>query len=333
MDKFLKTATAAFFLLSGLFIFAASLPQDWTTVGHVKASWELRVSGFQKGDLCAYFVIGDRNDLLEGTTPPRNPSASLGEQDLVCWRYGVKNSTCVAFRVSDTTNFNQNWTLCLDASAGASSKLELTVTRIESSLPEGVQVKLLNADGRIVADFSSATESVSQTAQDIALGEYTLEVSYARPAIEVEIADGVELESGWNLIALPFDEILEAKINGTSLFGGYAVYRMDASRHTFVQVKKSNALEAGDGLWVYLPSGGTLTGKGECIGGKSSTIPERETTGWNCVGVVKTFNTSTETINPVSGSLSKGSRCWNAAAQRFVPVSGTPDEYVGYFTK
>ena len=312
---------------------AASLPQGWITVGHVKAAWEIRGSGFKNDDLCAYIVIGDRDDIMEGTVPPGVPASGTGEQDLFCLKHGEKKSTCIAFRVSNVNEFSKKWTLCLDSSEGASSKLDLTVTRISNTLPDGVQVKLEDANGKTVADFSNATESLSQTVTGVALGEYKLVVSYVLPAIEVDIPAGIELASGWNLIDLPFDEIIEAKINGKSLFADYAVYRMDSARRSFVRAASADVLKAGEGLWVYLPDGGVLTGKGMCTGGNMSAIPEHGSSAWQCLGVVLKCDLATATTKPVEGVLPVGSRRWDAKAMRFVSASGTPAEYVGYFLR
>jgi len=129
-----------------------------------------------------------------------------------------------------------------------------------------------------------------------------------------------ELVPGWNLISLPLTNATDMKVSNiidTSLSGKYdALYKYDASTHSFVALSSLDTMENGVGYFIHMTAADTWTYTGSAYTSMSTGLSE----GLNMVGWLncsKTIGTgSGDALYSIKDNYYYVAR-WNAETQEF----------------
>jgi len=127
-----------------------------------------------------------------------------------------------------------------------------------------------------------------------------------------------ELVAGWNLISLPLTNATDmtvANIIDASLSGSYdALYKYNASTHSFVSMSSTDTMENGAGYFINMTSGDTWAYTGSAYTSMNVELKE----GLNMIGWLNSSKL-------ISGNLTEGKywyvASWNATAT--LPSFGT----------
>ena len=124
-----------------------------------------------------------------------------------------------------------------------------------------------------------------------------------------------ELVKGWNLISLPLYNATDMTVANimSSVSGLYdALYRYDASTHSWVPLSSSDTMENGVGYFVHMTSAGTWTYTGSAY--TDMNIPLQQ--GLNMIGWLNCSKPIDDALSSIEGDYWYVAR-WNATAQRF----------------
>jgi len=132
-----------------------------------------------------------------------------------------------------------------------------------------------------------------------------------------------ELVEGWNLISLPLTNTTNMTVANimSSISSKYdALYRYDASIHSWVALSSSDTMENGVGYFIHMTSAGTWTYSGSAY----TTMDIALEPGLNMVGWVNTSADLPDALNSIAGNYRYVAK-WNATAQSYeVYVAGAP---------
>ena len=123
-----------------------------------------------------------------------------------------------------------------------------------------------------------------------------------------------ELVKGWNLVSLPLNapDMTVANIM-SSVSGPYdALYRYDASTHSWVPLSSSDTMENGVGYFVHMTSAGTWTYTGSAYTDMNISLEQ----GLNMIGWLNCSRPIDDALSSIEGDYWYVAR-WNATAQRF----------------
>ena len=124
-----------------------------------------------------------------------------------------------------------------------------------------------------------------------------------------------ELVKGWNLISLPLYNATDMTVANimSSVSGSYdALYRYDASTHSWVPLSSSDTMENGVGYFIHMTSAGTWTYTGSAY--TDMNIPLQQ--GLNMIGWLNCSKPIDDALSSIEGDYWYVAR-WNATAQRF----------------
>jgi len=124
-----------------------------------------------------------------------------------------------------------------------------------------------------------------------------------------------DLVEGWNLISLPLYNATDMRVANimSSVSGLYdALYRYDASTHSWVPLSSSDTMANGVGYFVHMTSAGTWTYQGSAY--LSMSIPLEQ--GLNMIGWLNCSKPIGDALSSIDGDYWYVAR-WNATAQKF----------------
>ena len=124
-----------------------------------------------------------------------------------------------------------------------------------------------------------------------------------------------DLVEGWNLISLPLYNATDMTVANimSSVSGLYdALYRYDASTHSWVPLSSSDTMANGVGYFVHMTSAGTWTYQGSAY--LSMSIPLEQ--GLNMIGWLNCSKPIGDALSSIDGDYWYVAR-WNATAQKF----------------
>ena len=135
-----------------------------------------------------------------------------------------------------------------------------------------------------------------------------------------------ELVEGWNLISLPLTNTTNMTVANimSSMSSKYdALYRYDASIHSWVALSSSDTMENGVGYFIHMTSAGTWTYSGSAYTVTDIALEP----GLNMVGWVNTSADLPDALNSIAGNYRYVAK-WNATAQSYeVYVAGAPPAF------
>ncbi len=196
------------------------------------------------------------------------------------------------------------------------------------TFPVGSQVTIRrDSDSTVIATMTSdATEPIefellggTSDGTSFAPVYYTVSVECAM----VETTFAYSLASGWNLIGIPFAQVLDA----TALFEAGGVF---TASQPWTQLTLSSDLECGNAYWVFNQSSETVEAK---VTGRASThtttgFPDSSSDSWRSAAVVAQWKEGQGFIAPAEAQTITR---WNGL--RFERVSAVPDLGIGYFIR
>jgi len=124
-----------------------------------------------------------------------------------------------------------------------------------------------------------------------------------------------ELVKGWNLISLPLYNATDMTVANimSSVSGLYdALYRYDASTHSWVPLSSSDTMENGVGYFVHMTSAGTWTYTGSAYTDMNISLQQ----GLNMIGWLNCSKPIDDALSSIEGDYWYVAR-WNATAQKF----------------
>jgi len=142
-----------------------------------------------------------------------------------------------------------------------------------------------------------------------------------------------ELVEGWNLISLPLantTNMTVANIIDNSLGGKYdALYKYNASTHSFVPLSSTDEMENGVGYFIHMTAAGTWNYSGVPY----ESIDINLEKGLNCIGWVnETGSALPDALNSITGKYNYVAR-WNATSQSYeVYEQHAPDVFNDFWT-
>ena len=159
-------------------------------------------------------------------------------------------------------------------------------------------------------------ENVNLYPDSVTLVDGTFECGEAAPPETFEKG----LVSGWNMISLPLTNDTDMKVSNiinTSLSDSYdALYKYDASTHSFVALSSSDTMENGVGYFIHITSADTWTYSGSAYTSMSTGLSQ----GLNMVGWLncsKTIGTgSGDALYSIKDNYYYAAR-WNATSQSY----------------
>ena len=135
-----------------------------------------------------------------------------------------------------------------------------------------------------------------------------------------------ELVEGWNLISLPLTNTTNMTVANimSSISSKYdALYRYDASIHSWVALSSSDTMENGVGYFIHMTSAGIWTYSGSAYTAMDIALEP----GLNMVGWVNTSADLPDALNSIAGNYRYVAK-WNATAQSYeVYVAGAPPAF------
>jgi len=124
-----------------------------------------------------------------------------------------------------------------------------------------------------------------------------------------------ELVKGWNLISLPLYNATDMTVANimSSVSGLYdALYRYDASTHSWVPLSSSDTMENGVGYFIHMTSAGTWTYTGSAYTDMNISLQP----GLNMIGWLNCSKDISNALSSIEGGYWYVAR-WNATAQKF----------------
>ena len=124
-----------------------------------------------------------------------------------------------------------------------------------------------------------------------------------------------DLVEGWNLISLPLYNATDMTVANimSSVSGLYdALYRYDASAHSWVPLSSSDTMENGVGYFIHMTSADTWTYTGMAYKQMNVSLEP----GLNMVGWVNCSENISDALSSIAGDYWYVAR-WNATAQKF----------------
>jgi len=124
-----------------------------------------------------------------------------------------------------------------------------------------------------------------------------------------------ELVKGWNLISLPLYNATDMTVANimSSVSGLYdALYRYDASTHSWVPLSSSDTMENGVGYFIHMTSAGTWTYTGSAYTDMNISLQQ----GLNMIGWLNCSKDISDALSSIEGDYWYVAR-WNATAQKF----------------
>ncbi|RLG11041.1 MAG: hypothetical protein DRN64_01980 [Thaumarchaeota archaeon] len=122
------------------------------------------------------------------------------------------------------------------------------------------------------------------------------------------------LAKGWNLISLPLtaDDMTVSSVF-SSVAGKYdALYRYDASTHSWVALSSDDTLENGVGYFIHMTENGTWTYNGSAYTDMNISLQR----GLNMIGWLNCSKNISDALSSIEGDYWYVAR-WNATAQKF----------------
>ena len=140
------------------------------------------------------------------------------------------------------------------------------------------------------------------------------------------------LEPGWNLVSLPLTatDMTVTNVIDTSLSGSYdALYKYDASAHSFVPLSSSDTMDNGVGYFINMTAADTWTYTGAAY----ESIEVGLSKGLNCAGWTNTSANLPGALNSIAGKYNYVAR-WNASEQIYqVYEPHAPEPQTGMFNE
>ena len=124
-----------------------------------------------------------------------------------------------------------------------------------------------------------------------------------------------ELVEGWNLISLPLYNATDMTVANimSSVSGLYdALYRYDASTHSWVPLSSSDTMENGVGYFIHMTSAGTWTYTGSAYTDMNISLQQ----GLNMIGWLNCSKDISDALSSIEGDYWYVAR-WNATTQKF----------------
>ena len=123
-----------------------------------------------------------------------------------------------------------------------------------------------------------------------------------------------DLVKGWNLISLPLtaDNMTVANIMSSVSDLYDALYRYDASTHSWVPLSSSDTMENGVGYFIHMTSAGTWTYTGSAYTDMNISLQQ----GLNMIGWLNCSKDISDALSSIEGDYWYVAR-WNATTQKF----------------
>ena len=292
------------------FSLAAGLPGGLDEAGNLVVAWELN-GVFKNEDQQVYVALGD-TDYIDFSKIIPAPSPD-GLDDRLAIQHGVNYYTLISYRIRQNSSFTKSWKLCIYTQDKVDCPI--TLTRVYGALPDNATLKLLDQEGRVIADWSAVKSAVTLT---VAPGDYVLtaEMQFFEATVTMAV------HPGWNLLATPFDESKAGEINARMLLADIPVYQV-SGKGAFERVSQWDELSSGKGFWLYWDGQeqAELSLQGLCRPGNASVLAKGVAGKWTLVGLQGAFDGNKKELAPPTGKVPKGTWIWDALSKRHLPAA------------
>lgn len=292
------------------FSLADGLPGGLDDAGNLVVAWELN-GVFKNEDQQAYVALGD-TDYIDFSKILPAPSPD-GQDDRLAIQHGVNYYSLISYRIRQNSSFMKSWKLCIYTQD--QMDCPITLTRVHGALPDNATLKLLDSEGRVVADWSAVKSAVALT---VAPGDYVLtaEMQFFEATVTTEVFPG------WNLLATPFDETRGGEVDSRMLLADVPLYQV-SEKGVWERVSSWDGMLSGNGFWLYWDGReqAEVSLKGLCRPGNVSVMAKGVAGKWNFVGLQGAFEGDKKALAPPTGKVPKGNWIWNALASRYLPAA------------